>query len=154
MASNTISISSNDEGDGLFHVPTVLYENRYCDQDGFSILVCGGENKNAALNDVYELKGPDFMPTKFPSMLEPRSLCETAVISSDIFVVGSYFSNNVARVTSCSVEIFSKKTKTWCYKTQLPDNRRSFRICSFKQNLYIIGGYDNDCLKTLGSCLV
>ena len=53
MASDTISISSNDEGDDLFHVPTVLYENRYCDQVGFSILICGGENKNGAVNDVY-----------------------------------------------------------------------------------------------------
>ena len=36
----------------------------------------------------------------------------------------------------------------------MPDNRRSFPICSFKQNLYIIGGFDNDCQETLSSCLV
>ena len=153
MSSDTISTSTNKEGDSLLHVPTVLYENRYCDQDDFSILICGGENENReALNDVYELKGPDFVPMKFPSMLEPRSLCETAVISSDIFVVGGSLSNNV-KVTY-SVEIWSEKSKTWCYKTQLPDKRRSFRICSFKQNLYIIGGCGVGCKETLSSCLV
>ena len=26
--------------------PKVLYENRYCNQDDFSILVCGGRNKS------------------------------------------------------------------------------------------------------------
>ena len=73
MMSSTNSISTNKEGYDLLHVPTVLYENRYCDQDGFSILICGGNNENReAVNDVYELKGSDFVPMKFPSMLEPR----------------------------------------------------------------------------------
>ena len=26
--------------------PKVLYENRYCNQDNFSVLVCGGLRKN------------------------------------------------------------------------------------------------------------
>ena len=35
----------NSTNDGkLFNVPKVLYKNRYCNQDDFSILVCGGEN--------------------------------------------------------------------------------------------------------------
>ena len=44
MPSSTFSISPKEKGDEFLHVSTVLYENRYCDQDGFSILVCGGEN--------------------------------------------------------------------------------------------------------------
>ena len=61
------------KGGKLFHVPNVLYENRYCNQDDFSILVCGGYTKNGpTVNDVYELKGPNFECSKFPSMLEAR----------------------------------------------------------------------------------
>ena len=67
-------VSGKDEK--LFHVPNVLYENRYCNQDDFSILVCGGNTSNSGiktfLNDVYELKGPNFECSKFPSMLEAR----------------------------------------------------------------------------------
>ena len=37
-------------------VPKVLYENRYCNQEGFSILVCGGKDKNGDMtNKVLEL---------------------------------------------------------------------------------------------------
>ena len=34
------SLSENDEES--FHVPNVLYENRHCNQNDFSILICGG----------------------------------------------------------------------------------------------------------------
>ena len=36
--------------------PKVLYENRYCNQDDFSVLVCGGKNKSDIVVDtVYRL---------------------------------------------------------------------------------------------------
>ena len=42
-------------------VPKVLYENRYCNQEGFSILVCGGRNKKYKdTNQVLEIKIPSF----------------------------------------------------------------------------------------------
>ena len=74
-----------------YHVPNVLYENRYCNQDDFSILICGGRKPvKETLNDVYELKGPNLDCSKLPSMLEPRFDCKTAVINTDIVVVGGY----------------------------------------------------------------
>ena len=41
-------------------ISPVLYENRYCNQDEFDIVVCGGENRNSVTNAVTLLKGPDF----------------------------------------------------------------------------------------------
>ena len=71
MSSKAKLLCSNGNHKSLFHVPKVLYENRYCNQDGFSILICGGENENEeALNDFYELEGLNFEPMNFPSMLE------------------------------------------------------------------------------------
>ena len=146
-------LSSNEDQKCLFHVPTVLYENRYCNQDGFSILICGGVNENKeAVNDVYEFEGPKFELIRFPSMLEPRNECKTVVIGSDIFVVGGYMNSYSKHLSS--IEMFSDKTKTWCQKTQLPDESKLFCICSFKQNLYIIGGWGVGCNKPLSSCLV
>ena len=44
-----------------FHVPKVLYENRYCNQEGFSILFCGGKDKNRKITyEVLELEIPSF----------------------------------------------------------------------------------------------
>ena len=43
-----------------FHVPKVLYENRYCNQEGFSILVCGGEDRKYNLKKrVFGFKLPN-----------------------------------------------------------------------------------------------
>ena len=76
-------------------VPSVLYENRYCNQKDFSIIVCGGQNKNSeVVDDVYELRGPNFESFKLPSLLEGRRDCKTAVINSDIFVVGGWNSHS------------------------------------------------------------
>ena len=48
------------------NVPKVLYENRYCNQEGFSILACGGLDKNKkCLNQVSEVKFPSFEFTEF-----------------------------------------------------------------------------------------
>ena len=115
--------SQNKDRKCLFHVITVLYENRYCNQDGFSILVCGG-------CDVYQLKVPTFTRIKFPSMLEPSNKCKTAVIDSDIFVIGGNKKYNWNPVSY--IEMFSYETKTWYYKTQLRDERNRFCVCSFK----------------------
>ena len=46
-------------------VPKVLYENRYCNQEGFSILVCGGKDRNYKdSNKVLEVKFPSFEVTE------------------------------------------------------------------------------------------
>ena len=134
-------------------MPTVLYKNRHCDQDGFSILICEGENENKeCLNDVYEQKWPMLELIKFPSMLEQRIECKTVVVNSDIFAVGGYM--NSPRKYLFSIEVFSAKNKTWCHETKIPDKREAFSICSLKQSLYVIGGWGVDCNKTLSSCLV
>ena len=40
----------------------VLYENRYCNQDDFSILVCGGLNKqHNNWKSIFKLNGPEFV---------------------------------------------------------------------------------------------
>ena len=41
--------------------PKVLYENRYCNQDDFNVLVCGGRDKNnKTVKSVFKLQGPNF----------------------------------------------------------------------------------------------
>ena len=100
-------------------LPNILYENRYCNEASCSILVCGGRTTNdKVVNDVYEIKPPNFQPIIFPSMLEPRWNCKTALINLDIFVVGGYTADHKY---SYFVEMFSAKNKAWFYKTQIPD---------------------------------
>ena len=55
------------------NIPKVLYKNRYCNQEGFRILVCGGRNRNGKLtNQVSQIKVPGFEVAEFPSMVKPH----------------------------------------------------------------------------------
>ena len=109
------SLSDNDEE--LLHVPNVLYKNRYCTQDDFNILICGGISYESVdlpvSNDVYQLKGQHFEASKLPNMLEAHYYCKTAVINSDILVVGGYR----ADTSVYSVEVFKNNRKSLFYKT-------------------------------------
>ena len=59
--------------------PKVLYENRYCNQDDFSILVCGGiDQNNNLVNNVFKLQGPSFECEKYTNMPEAIYNCKTA----------------------------------------------------------------------------
>ena len=68
----------------------------------------------------------------------PKKLydCRTAVINSDLYVLGGKsqdykYDNSIKRLCV--------KTKTWSSKTQL-DPDYYLRVCSFKNNLYLIYG--------------
>ena len=118
--------------------PKVLYENRYCNQDDFSVLVCGGKNKsNIVVDTVYKLKSSKFNCEKFACMPNELYCCKTAIVNSDLFVLGGYSQNgefNKSIIKLCN------KTKTWSSKVQLLLNHNYFCVCSFKKNLYLIYG--------------
>ena len=128
-------LSKGDEK--LFHVPNVLYDNRYCKQDDFNILICGANTVNSgykkALNDVYKLNVRTFECSKYPSMIDGRSYCQTAVVNSDILVVGGHKFRNSSTEYLYSVEVFENYNKAWSYKSELPEDRIDFCICTFKQ---------------------
>ena len=61
--------------------PKVLYKNRYCNQDNFSILVCGGRDKSyKAVKSVYKLDGRELKCEKFTSMPNILNLKEVIFI--------------------------------------------------------------------------
>ena len=160
----TFNNTNSFKKDGkLFHIPKVLYENRYCNQEDFSILICGETTKINGVkyysNDVYELNGSNFEVSELPSMLDARYNCKTAVIGSDILVVGGYYTEDNTQRSLYSVDVFKTNRKSWVYKTELFDKREKFCICSFKQNLYIVGGMKSPHNRKLGietfkSCFV
>ena len=109
----------------LFHVPKVLYKNRYCNQEDFSILVCGKKDKNGKNTyEVLELKIPSFKVNKFPSMVEPRYFLKLATIKSDILTVGEKRELNKSLDKSViTVEIYSENYKIWTHQCVINDKR-------------------------------
>ena len=115
--------------------PKVLYENRYCNQDDFSVLVCGGKDKNDKLvRSVFKIHGSKLESEYYTSMPNARSNCKTAVINSELFVFGWCFENYDHNAT---VTKFCYKTKTWSREKQLILDKKLFSVCSFKNNLYL-----------------
>ena len=101
-----------------FHVPKVLYENRYCNQEGFSILICGGNDKNEkTTSEVFELEIPSLKVNKFPSMVKPYFHFVLATIKSKILAVGNSLKINEFLDESLHFfEVYSEKTKTWTHQ--------------------------------------
>ena len=112
--------------------PKVLYENRYCNQDDFSVLVCGGRNKKREV--VYKLYGCELNSKKCTYIPKVLTKCKIAAINSDLFVLGEC---SITR-TYKSVRKLFIKNKTWSSKAQLCLDRSPFCVCSFKKNLYVI----------------
>ena len=119
-------------------INSVLYESRYCNQSEFNVVICGGFNKNKPTNEVVKLKGPDFKTSiKMSRMLTARKLCRTAVIGSDILVLGGY---DKKRNWSSTFEMYSAKKKCWKELKTTCYHLTKFSVCSFMKSIYVIGG--------------
>ena len=106
-----------------------LYQHRFCDQEDFSIVICGGENDNENLG--YDRP---FLLTNFNTKTYLPRQCQSkygyTIVSnaSDLYVVGDR-----------EVKSYSYSSKIW---NNLPDIPYSIShcVCSFMQKCYIIIG--------------
>ena len=126
-------------------ISSVLYENRYCNQDEFDIAICG------TTKEVMELRGPDFITSvKLSPMLRSIYFCYTTVIGSVIYVI-DVRDTNVNK--PYSFQLYSKNTNSWREHIHLVDVGIYFSVCSFMKCVYVVGGYFDDgryskgCLK-------
>ena len=84
-----MSTNHKDSVSVAFQVSNILYENKYCNQEGFSILICGGYDINRKItNEVLELNIPSFKVEKFPLMVKPHYFLYLATIKSGIIAIG------------------------------------------------------------------
>ena len=120
----------------FYFPPKVLYKNRHCNQDDFSVLVCGGINKkHKSVESITKFYCSEFKCEEFTTLPNPRNQIKTVGINSDLFVLGEYYENSKNNYTLTN---FCNKTKTWSSKAQLRLDNNWFCVCSFKKNLYVI----------------
>ena len=144
-------MTSQESNSNHFRVPKVLYENRYCNQEGFSVLVCGGKDKKY-IRQVFGLKVPNFEVSEFPSMMFENYNLILVTIKSSIIAIGDtcILNNNIDK--SVSIEIYSKKSKIWTHQYVGFDERDCYCVCSFMSELYVIGGCLREDDVPLDSC--
>ena len=124
--------------------PSVLYENRYCDQNEFDIIINHECNESEeSTNQTIQIESDN---VNCNVVLIPVSAnyyyAKTAAICSDIFVLNG--SEKIVRKTCC-VDVRSKST--WKNLTPMPGLRKNFSVCSFMKSIYLIGGLLNRCFK-------
>ena len=133
--------------------PKVLYDNRYCNQEGFSILICGGKDKNGEItNKVFELESPSFKVHKFPSMIKPHYYLNLVNIKSDILAISDEKNLDESLDKSIiSTEIYSEKTKSWSNLDFTIKEKCCYCVGSFMGKMYLIGGYNISYEESLSS---
>ena len=126
---------------------SIFFTSRYCNQNKFNILVCGGydhRNKNI-VKTVNQVEGSNLHRTKIiPSMLEERNCFEAVYLKGEVYVFGGRDDRfNLVM----SVEKYSPSTDKWTSVTKMFDKRDRFCACGFMDNLYVFGGIFTSCLQ-------
>ena len=125
--------------------------SRYCNQDKFNIIICGGRDvyTNHVVNDVYSVNADNFNSVRnLAPMREGRHEFDAVCIQGDVYVFGG---KGIHHDCITSVEKYSHSTKSWEKVLDMYDSRRCYNACSFMDDVYITGGrlrgYTNSCVK-------
>ena len=134
------------------HSSKTSVTSRYCKQDKFNIIICGGENNKKALihfNDVYSVNDDNFCNVNnLPPMLTRRSDFKAVCIKGEVYIFGGSGSNhNYIR----SIEKYSPANNSWENVADIFDDGVRFCAVSFMGNVYFMGGLLNgptySCIK-------
>ena len=135
----------------LQYNPINDHTSRYCSQDKYNILMCGGYSmklfRKATI--VKQIYGNDFNTVKFlPSMITERRINSKAVcLKGEAYIFGGC---NVETRLVTNVEKYSPSSKIWSKIGNMYDDRVYFSVCAFMDKIFIIGGsYYENGIKTL-----
>ena len=117
----------------------VLYQNRYCDQENFNVVISIFDKGKLPAYNVSKVEYPRF------------SNAEILVVNSkyDDIVLTSCSSIYIIRIqTTEHFKISPKKYSVSNNIVQMPDLRKDYCACSFMKCLYVFGGYLDRPLST------
>ena len=117
---------------------------RYCDQNMFNILVCGGREKypRTVSRKAKEISGRDFNSFKFlPSMVAERNGSLAVCSKGDVYVFGGYKENDEMIKP---VEKYSIATNEWKVVAEMSGDTNDFCGCAFTDKIFIMGAIEGD----------
>ena len=122
-----------------FHSTKITSNSRYCNQNNFNIILCGGEDDDTenSFNDVYSIEANNIgKVSNLPQMKNACAYFDMVSTKGEVYVLGGIGKNNHIK----SIEKYSPFTDTWEKVANMHDNRSEFTASSFMDNIYIIGG--------------
>ena len=113
--------------------------SRYCNQNEFNVLICGGYDgrSNEVVRSARKIDAMKNVQV-LPSMAEKRRFNKAVCLKGEVYVLdGCGNANNWVN----SIEKYSPSTETWSKVAVMFDNRRQFAVCAFMDTLFVFGGY-------------
>ena len=136
---------------------TVYYTSRYCNQNNYNLLICGGfdERLIKVVSEVKQIDGNDVSNVKdLNPMNNCRYIHRAVCLKGEVYVFGGL--NNALNFVE-PVEKYSPSTNKWTVMTIMADKRQYFCVCAFVDKIFILGGSYNfdasDVNSTTNSCL-
>ena len=123
--------------------------NRYCDQNKFNILVCGGIHRRKFYGNVNHIDGKDFKNFKLLTLLSKCRDLQAAVIKDAVYFFGGF---GAKLASNFSVEKYSFTTSRVEKICDMHDDRLYYCVCSFMDKIHAIGGSNLDG-KIFNYCL-
>ena len=157
------SFSKNDECVAIFnyvsqnkdkiiqHKPEANNMYRFCNQNKYNILICGGWNKRTqtVYSKVSQIDGSNLESVKnLPLMKE-----KLAEFKGDCLKGEAYMFNGTDRKLKMKFEKYSPITNSWSKVADTYDDRRRYCSCAMMNKVFVIGGCSNDFIQ-INSCAV
>ena len=116
-------------------------KNRYCSQNNFKLLICGGYNTKTrkTVSNIDQVDGCNFNNVKvLPSMENERQISQAVCLKGEAYLFGGSdcYGNYIM-----SVEKYSPANNIWKKVTHIFDDRGSFCACAFMNKVFVFGGY-------------
>ena len=123
---------------------------RYCKQNSFSFLLCGGISSPNHTGNTFTMNASDCKNLEhLPQMKETQKVCIAVVVKDRVY---AFAIKTFDQGRSRSVEMYSSVTNDWRVVAGAYDDRENFCACSFMHDVYVVGGHvdggkTNSCLK-------
>ena len=143
----------NNKGNYYHNKSSVSYTSRYCNQDLYSILVCGGQDTTETeVNSVKQLNATNLNCVSDVSpMINNRQDFKAVCLKGEVYIFGGRYRGSDSKLT---VDKYSPATNKWVKVADMYDEHKAhicmvmydvrleFCACAFMDNIFIIGGFN------------
>ena len=132
----------------LFNMLSVLYQNRFCNQENFDIIITGLHDEIDNLKSIYKVKFPRF--TRYGTLVSKSKYIKETLTSASSMWTTCY--QGTKKKSFYAFKALSRSYELPHNLVELPESRGGYCICSFMKNLYVLGGHverqsKRTCLK-------
>ena len=139
----------------------VLYQNRFCEQEDFDVVISGCTDKLKHSKEIKSLKissrNHEITETIYHSKKHSecdRTICERSNVWTICSRIPPWGKSHIRESFKFvdSFRIYLDKTDQWINVIQTPNYRCKICTCSFMKNIYVFGGYLLDKIWCYKSC--